>query len=94
MTQEHYYDLRPPPELFVISTCIHDWSVNGLHVPLHAYLCPSVRVCECESCERVRMCCMCVCASLDQSMCVDALFCMPQSRRQLESERLTLVINI
>lgn len=38
-------------------------------------------------------CAVCVCAS-DESTCVDALFRMPQSLRQLESERLTLVINI
>lgn len=38
-------------------------------------------------------CSVCVCES-DESTCVDALFCMPQIRCQLESERLTLVINI
>lgn len=46
-------------------------------------------------CEYVRepVSCTRVCA-LDESVCVDALFCMPQSLCQLESERLTLVINI
>lgn len=59
MTQEHYYDLRPPTELFVISTCIHDWSVNGSHVPLHAYLCPSVRVWVMRASQNALYVCVC-----------------------------------
>lgn len=55
--------------------------------------CLLVSECECVSHVSESECASCVCES-DESTCVDALFCMPQSLCQLESERLTLVINI
>ena len=48
---------------------------------MHAYLCVGTHGLR-------------VCAYVGVRMCVDTLFCMPQSLCQLESERLTLVINI
>lgn len=55
--------------------------------------CLLVSECECVSHVSESECAACECES-DESTCVDALFCMPQSLCQLESERLTLVINI
>lgn len=62
-------------------------------------LCACILVCA-SMCVSVCLLCACTCAFVRLCMCrcehvcVDALFCMPQSLCQLESERLTLVINI
>lgn len=67
--------------------------VGSAKASKHIFAC--VHICVCEYVRgRMWAVCVSVCVRLAVSMCVDALFCMPQSLCQLESERLTLVINI
>lgn len=65
--------------------------VTGAYMGYIYPVCLLVSECECVS--HVSESNHAVCES-DESARVDALFCMPQNLCQLESERLTLVINI